>query len=143
MTDSVTVTEQVGAMATVCVVLGDLQAGQSLGCSVTVTMAIIDGDIASMCSSTSSTNSTRHICAVVGQDFVMPSNLNLIFTTGSVNGESGCLNIEILDDPNFERRHSFTVVIDSISPPIITDAAGVGVVNIIEYNNGKQRMQFE
>ena len=37
-----TVSEQAGT-ATMCVLLGDLQAGESLGSPVTVTMIIIDG----------------------------------------------------------------------------------------------------
>ena len=42
-----TVMEQAGETATVCVVLGGLIAGESLGCPVTATMAIIDGTSAS------------------------------------------------------------------------------------------------
>ena len=77
--------------------------------------------------------------AVGGQDFVIPSDLNLVFTTGSVNGEAECLSISILDDFNFESFHSFEVDIEEINPPLIADEAGVGVVTISD-EDGKPRM---
>ena len=74
----------------------------------------------------------RYACTEAGEDFVTPSNLNLVFTTGSVNGEEECLTLSILDDFDFEGLHSFQVDIQSISPPVLTDIAGSGIVNIMD-----------
>ena len=74
-----------------------------------------------------------------GQDFEIPGDLDLVFPTGSVNGETECIIISIIDDDNFEGFHSFEVDIEEINPPVITVAAGVGVVTISD-EDGKLRM---
>ena len=49
-----------------------------------------------------------------------------------MNGEIECVNISILDDLNYEGPHSFQVDIQSISPNVISDAAGIGLVTIVD-----------
>ena len=44
---SISVVEEPGAMAEVCVVLNNLAPGVTLGCEVTATVAVSDGNIAS------------------------------------------------------------------------------------------------
>ena len=54
--------------------------------------------------------------AVEGVDFSVtdPTQLNVSFEAGSVNGDTDCINITILDDDALEGNHSFTV---SLNPP--------------------------
>ena len=77
--------------------------------------------------------------ADVGTDFTIPFNLNLVFATGSVDGEDECLSISTTQDFNFEGTHTFQVAIASISPPIINPPADGANVNIMD-NDGKQRI---
>ena len=43
-----------------------------------------------------------------------PAELDVFFASGSVNGDTDCLTIFILDDNALEGDHSFTV---SLNPP--------------------------
>ena len=54
--------------------------------------------------------------AVEGVDFSVtdPTQLNVSFASGSMNGDTDCVNITILDDDALEGNHSFTV---SLNPP--------------------------
>ena len=53
---------------------------------------------------------------VDGEDFSVadPAQLNVFFEAGSVNGDTDCINITILEDNALEGDHSFTV---SLNPP--------------------------
>ena len=53
---------------------------------------------------------------VEGDDFTVsdPTDMDVFFAAGSVNGNTDCINITILDDDALEGDHSFTV---SLNPP--------------------------
>ena len=55
---------------------------------------------------------------VDGEDFSVtdPTQLNVFFEAGSMNGDSDCINITILEDSALEGDHSFTV---SLNPPAL------------------------
>lgn len=59
---------------------------------------------------------TCYLSIVQGVDFSVPdlTELNVFFAAGSVNGNTDCINIAILDDNALEGDHSFTV---SLNPP--------------------------
>ena len=82
-----------------------------------------------------STPMTHCLClSDAGEDFTIPLDLDLNFPVGVGNGASDCLNIQILEDFDFEGDHSFFVDIMSISPPTVglADIAGQAVVNIMD-----------
>ena len=56
------------------------------------------------------------LSTVEGVDFSVtdPTQLNVFFEAGSMNGDTDCINITILDDSAVEGDHSFTV---SLNPP--------------------------
>ena len=80
---------------------------------------------------------TSFFLPVEGDDFSVPdpTELDVFFASGSVNGDMDCINISILDDGALEGDHSFTVSLNppaapvtlttpSSSPVIITDNEG-------------------
>ena len=75
MPASVSVVE--GQVAQVCVALANVQAGQSLGCPVTVTLVLNDGSNASMFSHDSSVNSVYVMCIALNNNIAVV--LYLIF----------------------------------------------------------------
>ena len=58
------------------------------------------------------------LSTVEGVDFNVTdlTQLNVSFASGSMNGDTDCINITILDDDALEGDHSFTV---SLNPPAL------------------------
>ena len=58
------------------------------------------------------------LSTVGGVDFSVtdPTQLNVFFEAGSMNGDTDCINITILEDNTLEGDHSFTV---SLNPPAL------------------------
>ena len=53
------------------------------------------------------------------------------------SGSSVCIDIDILDDEDYEKDHDFMVSFGSILPPPPVMATGTVFINIMD-NNGKQ-----
>ena len=54
--------------------------------------------------------------AVLGEDFIEPSPLQVTFFSGDVEGNVSCATFEIVDDENLEFDHEFMVILESITP---------------------------
>ena len=54
--------------------------------------------------------------AVLGEDFIEPSPLQVTFYSGDVEGNTSCATFEIVDDENLEFDHEFMVILESITP---------------------------
>ena len=67
-----------------------------------------------------------------GEDFDITGNLDIVFTEGSMNGDTGCVNIPILEDPDFEGDHTFQVEIGSVSPSIVDPPLNLVAVTIMD-----------
>ena len=75
-----------------------------------------------------------------GEDFDITGNLDIVFMEGSVNGDTGCVNIPILEDPDFEGDHTFQVEVGSVSPSIV-DPPNLVAVTIMD-DGGKMLWSF-
>ena len=53
--------------------------------------------------------------SVSGSDFTDPGAVTLTFSAGSVDGDSQCSTIDVLDDDDVEGEHSFTVSLQNPS----------------------------
>ena len=53
--------------------------------------------------------------SVSGLDFTDPGAVTLTFPAGSVDGDSQCSTIDVLDDDDVEGEHSFTVSLQNPS----------------------------
>ena len=53
-----------------------------------------------------------------------------MFPEGSMNGQTDCVNIPIIDDDDFELTQTFNVDMMTISPPIIPSAGPMAQVEI-------------
>ena len=76
----------------------------------------------------------------MGSDFTVPNPMEMTvnFGTGSMNGDSDCLTISILDDDALEGDHMFTVsLVPPASPITLTDPSSSPVT--ITDNEGKGR----
>ena len=58
------------------------------------------------------------ILSVAGSDYVAGS-LQATFPTNSIEGESSCVDIDILQDMVLEGDHSFSVVVTSATPSVV------------------------
>ena len=67
-----------------------------------------------------------------GEDFDASGNLDIVFPEGSVNGNTRCIGIPILEDPHFEGDHTFRVVINSVSPNIVDPPIASVEVTIVD-----------
>ena len=67
-----------------------------------------------------------------GQDFDITGNLDIVFTEGSMNGDTGCINIPILEDLDFEGNHTFQVEIEGVSPSIVDPPTDLVTVTIMD-----------
>ena len=62
----------------------------------------------------------------------------VVFSTGTNNGDTECISIMIVDDNDFEGDHSFTAVIDSITPSTIDILlSATPAVIVIQDNTGE------
>ena len=66
-----------------------------------------------------------------------PTQLTVFFEAGSVNGDTDCINITILDDDALEGDHSFTVSLNPPDFPVTLTTPSSSPVNITD-NDGKQ-----
>ena len=57
-----------------------------------------------------------YVVTVLGEDFTEPSPLQLIFSSGDVEGNTSCATFGIENDGNLEFDHEFNVSIDMITP---------------------------
>ena len=53
--------------------------------------------------------------SVSGSDFTDPGAVTLTFPAGSMDGDSQCSTIDVLDDDDVEGEHSFTVSLQNPS----------------------------
>ena len=58
------------------------------------------------------------ILSVAGSDYVA-GPLQATFPTNSIEGESSCVDIDILQDMVLEGDHSFSVVVTSATPSVV------------------------
>jgi len=111
-----------GSDVTVCAVLSNVLPVSGTNADISTSFVLTDGD------------------AALGSDFTIPdpTEMNIVFTTGSMNGDQDCLTISILDDGALEGNHTFNVSLNppaspatlttpSSSPVIITDNEDVTV----------------
>ena len=61
----------------------------------------------------------RTSSALVGSDYTDPRQ-NITFSSGSANGFAICVNISLLDDSALEGGQTFTVVLTTSDPYVIT-----------------------
>ena len=77
-----------------------------------------------------------------GSDFLIPSGLIATFVPGSVNGDTACINVSIIDDDSLEGNEEFNVTIDSVADSsgggniVLTGLPSMGSVVIMD-NEGK------
>ena len=69
---------------------------------------------------------------MLGQDFTVPSPLEVIFSSGNVMGDTSCATFGIMNDGNLEFDHEFTVSIDMVTPtgPMISMSSSSTTVSI-------------
>ena len=77
------------------------------------------------------------LSTVDGEDFSVtdPTQLNVFFEAGSMNGNTDCINIAILDDAALEGDHSFTVSLDTPAAPVTLTSPSSSPVTITD-NDG-------
>ena len=63
--------------------------------------------------------------AVIGEDYLNPASLFIVFAASAPLGDMQCLNWSIIADGSFELEHSFTVDVDSAETP--SGEAGIEV----------------
>ena len=81
----------------------------------------------------SHTNLCCELFFPVGEDdYNAPDDLNLIFNIESINGDVQCLNLEIIDDADYEREHTFNIFIAEIEPPVVMESAEAALVEITD-----------
>ena len=70
----------------------------------------------------------------LGSDFTIPdpTEMNIMFTTGSMNGDQDCLTISILDDDALEGDHSFSVSLNPPAPPFTLTTPSSSPVTITD-----------
>ena len=56
------------------------------------------------------------VVAVLGQDFTVPSPLEVTFSSGDMMGSTSCATIGIENDDNLESDHEFTVSLAMVTP---------------------------
>ena len=84
---------------------------------ITVRLATSDGTGMYFCQLCDKTNKLKHIAAKRDFDY-MEVSIDLVFTTGSSNGATQCINVAIIDSPTIEEDETFTVTLTT-SEPII------------------------
>ena len=67
-------------------------------------------------------------------DFTVMDN-SATFGSGAIDGSTACINIDIIDDSNFEGDHVFQVQIRDITPSIASGTGSLASV-MIQDNNG-------
>ena len=74
---------------------------------------------------------------VQGVDFSVPdlTEFDVFFASGSVNGDTDCINISILDDDALEGDHSFTVSLNPPAAPVTLTTPSSSPVTIAD-NDG-------
>ena len=77
-------------------------------------------------------------CTANQSDFVLGSNTQLTFTSGSLNT---CLDIEILDDSNVEGDHQFEILITDVTLGGFMMNSSVTTITIID-NSGIYLLPF-
>ena len=70
--------------------------------------------------------------AIAGSDYVAVSE-TLVFPTGSVDGNSECINITITNDEIFEAEETFTVTLTVITADVLL---GIDMITGIIGDNG-------
>ena len=72
------------------------------------------------------------VVAVLGQDFTVPSPLEVTFSSGDMMGSTSCATIGIENDENLEFDHEFTVSIAMVTPtgPMISMPSSSTTVSI-------------
>ena len=56
------------------------------------------------------------ILSAVGEDFMLPSPLEVTFSSGFLTGDTACATFDIINDDNLELDHEFTVSISGVTP---------------------------
>ena len=56
-----------------------------------------------------------YVVTVLGEDFTEPSPLQLIFSSGDVEGNTSCATFEIENDGNLEFDHEFNVTLGDVT----------------------------
>jgi len=74
----------------------------------------------------------------LGSDFTIPdpTEMNVMFTVGSMDGTTDCLTISILDDDALEGEHSFNVSLNPPAPPVTLTTPSSSPVTITD-NDGR------
>ena len=72
------------------------------------------------------------VVAVLGQDFTVPSPLEVIFSSGDVVGNTSCATFGIVNDDNLEFDHEFVVTLAMVTPtgPVISIPSSSTTVSI-------------
>ena len=74
----------------------------------------------------------------INEDFSGTSPSTVSFPAGSVDGNTSCLSIPIIDDDNFEGDHSFTARIMGVEPDTVNITIDDTLASImIQDNDGK------
>ena len=66
------------------------------------------------------------VVAVLGEDYTLPSSLQLTFSSGEVIGNTSCVVFGIINDGNLESLHRFIVSVEAVTPigPLISYGGG-------------------
>ena len=80
----------------------------------------------------------------MGSDFTIldPTEMNIMFTVGSMNGDQDCLTISIIDDDALEGDHSFSVSLNPPAPPVTLTSPSSSPVTITD-NDGRGNAEFK
>ena len=72
--------------------------------------------------------------SVLGEDFLVPDPLSsiLTFTAGSMDGDSQCATIDIIDDDDVEGEHTFTVSLQTPSSNGVIGTQSTATVTITD-----------
>lgn len=72
------------------------------------------------------------LVSVEGEDFIVVLDRLVTFSNESQNGDSLCIQVQIIDDDIYEEYQQFSVSVALLSPPISSDV-GIGEVDKILY----------
>ena len=74
----------------------------------------------------------------LGSDFTIPdpAEMNVMFTTGSMNGDTDCLTISIIDDDALEGGQSFSISLNPPAPPVTLTTPSSSPLTITD-NDGR------